>query len=147
MASLVYVRGLLGEITGLSLPDLSTVRRFERSKQIFHAWWGLPQSAYECRPWPDGTEREPLVRTDLSLLGLGTHQDAPITNRERKRALANSARSNPGQQIEWPGLISEKRLQLDFRTELSLSQSRTFWRRRGETSGILRYRCNASPVA
>jgi hypothetical protein len=108
------------KLLGLRLPDLSTVRRFERSREIFHAWWGLPQSAYECRPWPDGTEREPLVRTDLSLLGLGTHQDAPITNRERKRALANSARSNPGQQIDWPGLISEKRLQLDFRTELSL---------------------------
>jgi hypothetical protein len=32
------------KLLGLSLPDLSTVRRFERSNEIFHAWWGLPQA-------------------------------------------------------------------------------------------------------
>jgi hypothetical protein len=108
------------KLLGLNLPDLSPVTGFERSKDIFHRWWGLPESALECRPWPDGTDREPLARTDLSLLGLGTRQDAPITNRERKRALANSERSNPSQQIDWPGLPSEKWLQLDFRTRISL---------------------------
>jgi len=108
------------KLLDLNLPDLSTVTGFERSKDIFHRWWGLPESAFECRPWPDGTDREPLVRTDLSLLGLGTRQDAPITNRERKRALANSARSNPSQRIDWPGLISGKWLQLDFEDGISL---------------------------
>jgi hypothetical protein len=76
------------KLLGLSLPDLSTVRRFERSKEIFHAWWGLPQSAFECRPW--------------------------------QRALANSARANPGQQIEWPRLISEELLRLDLEDAMSL---------------------------
>ena len=61
-----------------------------------------------------------LVRTDLSLLGLGIRQDAPITNRERKRALANSPRSNPGQRIDWPGLMPEKWLQLDLEDAMSL---------------------------
>jgi hypothetical protein len=108
----------------LNLPDLSTVTGFERSKDIFHCWWGLPESAFECRPWPDGTDGEPLARTDLSLLGLGTRQDAPITNRERKRALANSARSNPNQRIEWPGLIPEEWLQLDFEGGITLRRNR-----------------------
>jgi hypothetical protein len=108
------------KLLDLNLPDLSTVTGFERSKDIFHRWWGLPESAFECRPWPDGTDGEPLVRTDLSLLGLGTRQDAPITNRERKRALANSARSSLSHRIDWPGLLSEEWLQLDFETRITL---------------------------
>ena len=40
------------KLLGLTLPDLSTVSRFERSKETFHAWWGLPQGSYECRPGP-----------------------------------------------------------------------------------------------
>jgi hypothetical protein len=106
------------KLLNLTLPDLSTVTGFERWKTMFHRWYGLPESAFESRPWPDGTDREPLVRTDLSLLGLGTRQDASLTNRERKRALANSAISNPSQQIDWPRLISEKLLQLDFKSGL-----------------------------
>jgi hypothetical protein len=108
------------KLLGLSLPDLSTVRRFERSKDVFHGWWGFPESAFECRPWPHGTDREPLARTDLSLLRFETKQDAPITNRERKRALANSARSSLNHQIDWPGLASEEWLQLDFTTQMAL---------------------------
>jgi len=108
------------KLLDLNLPDLSTVTGFERSKTNFHRWWGLPESAFECRSWPDGTDGQTLVRTDLSLLGLGTRQDALITNRERKRALANSARSNPGQQIEWPRLIPEELLQLDLEDAMSL---------------------------
>src|SRR6516164_6378353 len=107
------------KLLDLKLPDLSTVTGFERSKDIFHRWWGLPESAFECRPWPDGTDGEPLVGTDLSLLGLRTGQDAPITNRERKRALANSARSSVTHQIGWPHLVSEEWLQLDFETGLA----------------------------
>jgi hypothetical protein len=78
------------KLLAVSLPDLSTVSRFERSKEIFHGWWGLPQGAYECRPWPHGIDGEALARTDLSMLGLEAKQDAPITNRQRKRALAKS---------------------------------------------------------
>jgi hypothetical protein len=108
------------KLLGLNLPDLSTVTGFERSKDIFHRWWGLPESAFECRPWPDGTDGEPLARTDLSLLGLGIRQDAPMTNRERKRALANSARSIPSQRIDWPRLIPEEWLQLNFQDGIAL---------------------------
>jgi hypothetical protein len=108
------------KLLDLNLPDLSTVTGCERSKNIFHGWWGLPESAFECRPWPHGTDREPLARTDLSLLGLGTRQDAPITNRERKRALANSARSDRGHDLDWPELASVEWLQLDFTTQMAL---------------------------
>ncbi len=108
------------KVLDLNLPDLSTVTGFERSKDIFHRWWGLPESAFECRPWPDGTDGEPLSRTDLRLLGLGTRQDAPITNRERKRALANSARSKPIHDLDWPTLPSVEWLQLDFKTRTML---------------------------
>jgi hypothetical protein len=35
------------KLLGLSLPDLSTVRRFERSKEIFHSWWELRKSGFD----------------------------------------------------------------------------------------------------
>lgn len=109
------------KLLDLNLPDLSTVSGFERSKNIFHGWWGLPESAFECHPWPHGTDGEPLARTDLSLLRLEARQDRSITNRERKRALANSARLSPSQRmINWPGLSSEEYLQLDYMTWLAL---------------------------
>jgi hypothetical protein len=106
------------KLLDLSLPDLSNVSGFERSKKIFHNWWGLPESAFECRPWPHGTDGEPLARTDLSLLRSETGQDAP--NRERKRALANSAKSNLSRQIDWPHLSSAEWLQLDWETKRAL---------------------------
>ena len=108
------------KLIDLNLPDLSNVKKFERSKKLFHGWWGLPKSAFECRPWPDGVDGEPLARTDLSLLRFEIKQDAPITNRQRKRALANSARSSLSRQIDWPRLLSEELLQLDFKDAMSL---------------------------
>jgi hypothetical protein len=117
------------KLLDLNLPDLSSVSGFERSKKIFHGWWALPESAFECRPWPDGLDGEPLARTDLSLLGLETKLDAPITNRQRKRALANSAGSSLSRQIDWPGLLSKEWLQLDFETKLAR------WRRAGYFGG------------
>jgi hypothetical protein len=108
------------KLLGLSLPDLSTVSRFERSKEIFHGWWGLPQSAFERRPWPHGIDGEALARTDLSLFELETGQEMPVTKRERTRALAHASRSNLGRKVKWPTLISAERLRLDFRTHLAL---------------------------
>jgi hypothetical protein len=107
------------KLLGLDLPDLSPVTGFERSKSIFHGWWGLPPSAYECRPWPHGIDGETLARTDLSLLELETGQEMPVTKRERTRALARASRSNPSRKADWPRLISEAYLRLDFRTQLA----------------------------
>jgi len=107
------------KLLDLNLPDLSSVSGFERSKKIFHGWWALPESAFECRPWPDGADGEPLARTDLSLLGLETKLDAPITNRQRKRARANFARSSLSHQIAWPALLPKEWLPLDFDTLLA----------------------------
>jgi hypothetical protein len=108
------------KLLGLGLQDLSPVTGFERSKSIFHGWWGLPPSAYECRPWPHGIEGEALARTDLSLFELETGQEMPVTKRERTRALAHPSRSNLGRKVKWPTLISAERLRLDFRTGLAL---------------------------
>ena len=106
------------KLLGLTLPDLPTVSRFERSKETFHAWWGLPQGSYECRPWPHGIDGEALARTDLSLLELETGQEIPVTRRERTRALAEASRSNL-RKIDWLHLISEAHLRQDFRTKLA----------------------------
>jgi len=108
------------KLLGLDLPDLSPVTGFERSKSIFHGWWGLPPSAYECRPWPHGIEGEALARTDLSLFELETGQEMPVTKRERTRALARASRSNPSRKADWPRLISAAYLRLDYRTQLAL---------------------------
>jgi hypothetical protein len=106
------------KLLGLRLPDLSSVSRFERSKEIFHGWWGLPQSAFECQPWPNGIDGEALARTDLSLFELETGQEMPVTKRGRMRALAHASRSHLSRQFDWPALISEAYLRLDFRTQL-----------------------------
>lgn len=108
------------KLLGLSLPDLSAVSGFERSSEIFQGWWGLPQSACECHPWPHGIDGEALARTDLSLFELETGQEMPVTKRERTRALAHASRSNLGRKVKWPTLISAERLRLDFRTHLAL---------------------------
>ena len=108
------------ELLGLDLPDLSNVKRFERSKKIFHDWWGLPQGAFERRPWPHGAEGEQLACTNLRLLQLETDRDARITNRERKRALAPSSGVDFRDTIQWPQLISAEWLQLDFETKRAL---------------------------
>jgi hypothetical protein len=108
------------KLLGLSLPDLSTVRGFERSKEIFQGWWGLPHGAYECRPWTHGIDGEALARTDLSLFELETGQDMPVTKRERTRALARASRSNLSRKADWPYLSSQAWLRLDFRTKLAI---------------------------
>jgi hypothetical protein len=114
------------KLLDLNLPDLSTVTGFERSKEIFDGLWGLPKGAFECRPW--GADHEPLARTDLSLLGMEIGQDMPITNRERKRALANSAKSDLCQQIDWPILLPEEWLRLDDETDCPIELERILGR-------------------
>jgi hypothetical protein len=108
------------ELLGLDLPDFSDVKRFQRSKKMFHGWWGLPQGAFEPRPWPHGADGEPLARVDLRLLQFKTDRDARITNRERKRALATSSEVDFRDKIHWPELISAEWLQLDSETKRAL---------------------------
>lgn len=94
------------ELLGLTLPDLSSVAGFARSKANFDLWWGLPSDAFERRPWPDGPDNEPLARTDLKLLRPTTGSpDGQMTPRERKRARAIHMKSDPIKRMDdWPGL-------------------------------------------
>lgn len=92
-------------LLGLTLPDLSQVSRFMRSKQNFDLWWGLPRGAFREDHWPFGMECEPLARTDLDLLPPAWERPIKtMTHRELRRARAASMKSE-GLQL-WPALAS-----------------------------------------
>jgi hypothetical protein len=95
-------------VLGLSLPDLSSVAGFARSKTDFDNWYGLPKGAFERRPWPDGPDHEPLARTDLKLLRPATQWPASeMTPREQKRAQATYMKSHPTERVDnWPCLLA-----------------------------------------
>jgi hypothetical protein len=95
------------ELLGLSLPNLSSVAGFARSKADFNDWYGLPRGAFVPRPWPNGPNNEPLARTDLNLLRPATERLInPTTRREHRRAQAIYMKS-PSAKIseDWPDLI------------------------------------------
>jgi hypothetical protein len=94
------------ELLGLSLPDLSSVVGFARSKTDFDNWYGLPSGAFVPRPWPDGPDNEPLSRTDLTLLRPTMERPInPTTRRERKLADASYMKSRSAEPIDdWPHL-------------------------------------------
>ena len=104
------------EVLGLSLPNLSSIASFARSKADFDNWCGLPSGAFVRRGWPDGPDSEPLARTDLNLLRPATQRPIiPTTRREHRRAHAidlnsRSAKSTAG----WPDLISLEYLTMPF---------------------------------
>jgi hypothetical protein len=95
------------ELLGLSLPDLSSVAGFARSKADFDNWYGLPSGAFVPRPWPHGPNDEPLARTDLNLLRPATERLInPTTRREQTRAHANFMKSRSAKTSkDWPDLI------------------------------------------
>ncbi len=107
------------EVLGLSLPDLSSIAGFARSKADFDNWCGLPSGAFARRGWPDGPDNEPLARTDLNLLRPATERPInPTTRREHRRAHAiyknsRSAKSTAG----WPDLISLEYLTMPFKKQ------------------------------
>ena len=95
-------------LLGLTVPDLSSVIDFARSKAQFDLWWGLPSDGFERRPWPDGPDNEPLAGTDLNLLcPTIAWPDSQMTPRERKRAHATYMKSGPIKGMDdWPSLPS-----------------------------------------
>jgi len=95
------------ELLGLSLPDLSSVTGFARSKADFNNWYGLPSGAFVPRPWPNGPNNEPLARTDLNLLRPTTERlIIPTTRREHRRSQANYMKSRSAKSSEdWPDLL------------------------------------------
>ena len=103
-----YTAGLLG----LTLPDLSGVTGFTRSKANFDLWYGLPSDAFEPEPWANGSENEPLARTDLNLVRPTTPlPDHQMTPREQKRARATYLKSHALKRTDdWPTLSPAKHL-------------------------------------
>jgi hypothetical protein len=104
------------KLLGLTLPDLSGVTGFARSKANFDLWWGLPREAFESSPWAEGPENEPLARTDLSLLRPARQlPDSTMTPREQKRARATYLKSDPTKRTdEWPMLLPSELLEKQF---------------------------------
>ena len=89
---------------GLRLPDLSSVTRFARPQAIFDRWPALPSGTFKRRPWPDGSDHEPITPEDRELLrkaaGLPNDQ---MSARERMRALASWAKTpRVKREIKWP---------------------------------------------
>jgi hypothetical protein len=99
---------------GLTLPDLSGVAGFARSKANLDLWYGLPSGAFERRPWPDGPDNEPLARTDLKLLRpVRERPDSQKTPFERSRACETCMKSYPIERTdEWPVLLPAALLEL-----------------------------------
>jgi hypothetical protein len=102
------------ELLGLTLPNLSTVTGFARSKADFDRWFGLPSGAFERQPWPDGPDKEPLARTDLKLLRPDLEgPDSQMTPRECKRARATYMKSYPIECTnDWPILDPPESLRM-----------------------------------
>jgi hypothetical protein len=93
------------KLLGLTLPDLSDVRRFERLRADFERWPGLPEGIFECRPWPNGAEAEPLAHTDLKLPFQPLEPDLRgMSPRQRRRALATYMKPQKYEQT-WPPLV------------------------------------------
>jgi hypothetical protein len=114
------------ELLGLSLPNLSSVAGFARSKADFDNWYGLPSGAFVPRPWPNGPNNEPLARTDLNLLRPATERPInPTTRREHRRAHANYMKSSFAKTSEdWPDLISLKFLTMSWEKQDKLISAR-----------------------
>ncbi len=107
------------ELLGLSLPDLSSIASFARSKADFDNWYGLPSGAFVRRGWPDGPDNEPLARTDLNLLRPATQRlIIPTTRRERRPAQAIDLNSRTAKSAAgWPGLFSLEYLTMPFKKQ------------------------------
>ncbi len=103
------------KLLNLTLPDLSEVSKFMRSKANFDIWWGLPRGAFERAPWPYGSEHEPLARADLNLLRPNM-EDAtrPLTRRELMHRNAALEKSEREREEAWPELIPAKLLKMTF---------------------------------
>jgi hypothetical protein len=93
-------------LLGFSIPDLSSVAGFARSKADFDNWYGPATGAFVPRRWPYGPDNEPLARTDLNLLPAAMEGPiSPKTRREHRRAHASYLKSRPAESTEhWPRL-------------------------------------------
>jgi len=112
------------KLLGLTLPDLSKVSCFTRSKANFDVWWGLPTGEFERELWRRGHDQESLARTDLNLLRPTINISVgAMTRREQMRermAFEKSARDKKPR--HWPDLLPAQALKLSRREFLSLTE-------------------------
>jgi hypothetical protein len=103
---------------GLHMPDFATVIHCARSKEDFRNLYGLPQGAFEGRPWPNGPENEELASTNLDLLRPAREKpNYQMTRRESRRA---EAAAKDLRADEWPSLIPTEYLTMPFRDLVEL---------------------------
>jgi hypothetical protein len=115
------------EELGLSLPNLSSIASFARSKADFDNWCGLLSGAFVRRGWPDGPDNKPLARTDLNLLRPATQRPiiiSPPTRREHNRAHAIEMNSRSVKfTADWPDLIELEFLTMPFKKQWNWIQN------------------------
>jgi hypothetical protein len=97
------------DVLGLKVPDLSDMRKFARSASTLRRLPALPSGPFKYRPWPDGSDDEPITAEELALLrkelaGI-TEQ---MTPRERRRAMKLYVQLGPIEPRDksrpWPSL-------------------------------------------
>ena len=108
------------KLLNLTIPDLSEVTQFMRSKTNFDIWWGLPTGAFEYAPWPHGSD-EPLARTDVNLLRPANNSIKQMTRRELMRERVALMKSDRDESKDhWPYLIPAQILKLSRLERLAL---------------------------
>jgi hypothetical protein len=120
------------ELLGFSIPDLSSVTGFARSKADFDNWYGPATGAFVPRRWLDGPDNEPLARTDLNLLPAAMEGPiSPKTRREHRRAHASYMKSRSAESTEdWPRLAPLEVLTMPFDEAMELISE---WRNKRDT--------------
>jgi hypothetical protein len=120
------------KLLGFSIPDLSSVTGFARSKADFDNWYGPATGAFVPRRWPDGPDNEPLARTDLNLLRAAMEGLInPTTRREHRRAHASYMKSRSAESTEdWPRLAPREHLTMSIEETMERASE---WRNKRDT--------------
>jgi hypothetical protein len=108
-------------VLGLDLPDLSSINRYARSREVFDAWWGLPREAFQRRLWPESLVQDPLSRTDLSLLRPEPARSELTTRRESKRLTISAKAADTD---DWPLLMPKEFLLMDHKQRLVFEEKK-----------------------
>lgn len=84
---------------GLTIPNLSSVARFERSHESVDpgAWFSVPEGKFERRLWENGVEQTPFVCSNI----VKAHENQ-VTPRELSRANRHMGDRLNQEQDTWP---------------------------------------------
>lgn len=107
---------------GLTIPDLSSIARFERSHRPLqmYDWYRVPEGKFERRPWDDGIVRNPAVYAKVVP---SEPQEDQSTPRERQRGLRYKTAQPKDRRPTWPRRWPMELLELTSEEELEYLRS------------------------